>query len=430
MKNVYISLVLVLLFSSRMHGQGSDVIFWMDDSGSISNAEFLQMRASIQTLIENVLDCNSNNRVAVVHYGAAGNTGATSRIYIESDFTNNATVATNILDRTAAVGGNDFAHEALSLIGNALDGVGNVNIVSPQQTLSHISSNSLVIYLFTDAVRSSPGSFLVNSLSSATGSNAAFTNYTVFKNQRNATFIVTLVGAQNSTAAQASAAIASAGGAYTNMIESYLDDPDGPGTLPRFLLVKGDFNVTALEAEIITDDICSVTPPDCVDNLILVSPVNNVASGIHDNREAAISITASNQIAGAGVGIYHADDTVVLTDGFHSANSSRFRAYIEGCSGEFEGRPGSNSTKIEVAEDAVIFKLSPNPATDIVTLSLAEAITNVTITSLDGKVMFSRDLSGKDTAYDVDIRSYGKGIYAVNVTTAGGNVLTQKLIKN
>ncbi len=128
-----------------------------------------------------------------------------------------------------------------------------------------------------------------------------------------------------------------------------------------------------------------------------------------------------------------ARDFIVYKPDTHVTAGAKLWAKIENCEGggSIDRKAYSENTKEPSLKETIDnLVLSPNPATDKVTISSDEAITSVTITSLDGKVMFSRDLSGKDTAYDVDIRSYSKGIYAVNITTVGGNVLTQKLIKN
>ena len=71
--------ILFLLFVILFHGftnaqaQGNDVIFVLDNSGSISDLEFSQMKQSTDSLIMKVLKCNPKNRVTVVHYGTVSN---------------------------------------------------------------------------------------------------------------------------------------------------------------------------------------------------------------------------------------------------------------------------------------------------------------------------------------------------------------------
>ncbi|PZQ80230.1 MAG: hypothetical protein DI548_14115, partial [Flavobacterium johnsoniae] len=87
MKNVYLIYLSFLLFAFKGYSQGSDVIFWLDNSGSISNLEYMQMTSSVQAIMEKVIACNPNNRISIVQYGATG-AAATSKIWIESPFTN------------------------------------------------------------------------------------------------------------------------------------------------------------------------------------------------------------------------------------------------------------------------------------------------------------------------------------------------------
>src|SRR5690606_10061443 len=115
-----------------------------------------------------------------------------SKIYIESDFTNNATTAKSFVRRGGIItqgthysqmGENDYASGALQLIGDALDNVTNTNIISTQKTLSLGDSNKLVIFLFTDAIRDDYGSSLVAPFGQP------FTAYNQFKSGRGATFV-------------------------------------------------------------------------------------------------------------------------------------------------------------------------------------------------------------------------------------------------
>lgn len=246
MKSLYFKIMCFFLMAYNLHSQGNDVIFLIDNSGSIDNVEYPDMNASIQNIITEVLACNENNRIAIAQYA---DVGSTSQVYIESDFTN----IPMVFNRRFSTGGGANAHSAVTLLGNALDNVFNVNILGTT-VLNQVSGNSLVVYLFTDDIRGG----LVASPAPPVGSNSAFQAYTAFKTTRGATFVVTIVS-PNALATQAAAAIAShdPSGLYVGSVESYPADPDGPGVTPRFLLDKSDFNLTATEIENITRNICS-----------------------------------------------------------------------------------------------------------------------------------------------------------------------------
>lgn len=246
-------------------GLGSDIIICLDNSASIDFTEFNDMTTSTNNIIAGVLNCNPNNRVSVVHYGTNKLNNPVfptyvPRIYIESDFTNNITTAQNF---TRRLFNGDHFHEAIGLIGNAIDHISNVNIVSPQTTLNTISTRPLIIFLFTDAERASGditgGSFLVRfgNPPPSIGNNNAFTNFTDFKNNRNAQFVVVHINNNNVDQATA-ASIASLGGTYTGPnIELYPADPDN-GQFPRLYLNKTNFILTNTELLNLTNNICTI----------------------------------------------------------------------------------------------------------------------------------------------------------------------------
>lgn len=74
----------------------------MDNSASIINSEWDSMTATTNDLIDEVLGCSPNNRIAVVHYGSQeiSYDNYINRIYIESDFTNDLITAKNFERRT------------------------------------------------------------------------------------------------------------------------------------------------------------------------------------------------------------------------------------------------------------------------------------------------------------------------------------------
>lgn len=275
------------MFPFLSFGQaGGDVIIWLDNSGSIDDADWNSMVNSVNKIINGVLTCNGNNRIAVVHYAGnvLENDVVSPTLYIESDFTSSPLVALNFTRRGGVtgthypqMGNDDFAHESLALIGNALDNSSSPGIIGSQSTLNHDPNRSLVIFFFTDAYRSSALSLGVSSSSivSATnmqvGSSLAFDNYTQFKVNRNASFIITLVP-NDSEAVPACAAIASAGGSYNGVIESFSADPDGAGSLPRQLTVSNFFDLSTQVVSNLVSSICSEIPGSFVGTQTIVIP--------------------------------------------------------------------------------------------------------------------------------------------------------------
>ncbi|WP_177731655.1 3-coathanger stack domain-containing protein [Flavobacterium inviolabile] len=423
MKNLYFSIVFLFFLSLKSFSQGSDVIIWVDNSGSVDNVEYADMRTSIRAIIQNILLCNPLNRVAVVQYGVNG----VSKIYIESNFTSNVNVANSFVRRTNFVGYGDEAHGALLLIGNALDGAPNSNIFG-NQILTRTPGNSLAVYLFTDAYRHYG---LINPSSSlGIGTNEAFLNYTNFKNNRNAIFIVTHVPQNQIFDSPAGAAIASVGGGYTGPVESYPADPGGPGTTPRFYLPKTNFLLTQTEIDLVTDDICSVAEPTCVAVKNLVSPSDDVLVSLQSNHQASSLITASNKVNNGAVAIYHAGDQVVLTNGFYSANGSRFRGYIEGCTGNYAGKNSKEDSGGLEVDRKNSLNVSPNPSSSSVNIILPVNSRELIVSSIDGREMFRSKITNADDAFLLDVTSFKVGIYILMIQTENGEIYTEKIIKN
>ena len=69
MKKITQFFIAVFLAINLTYAQGNDIIFLIDNSSSVSATEFDEMSTSIDSIIINVLNCNANNRVAVIHYG-------------------------------------------------------------------------------------------------------------------------------------------------------------------------------------------------------------------------------------------------------------------------------------------------------------------------------------------------------------------------
>jgi hypothetical protein len=238
---------------------GSDFIICIDNSGSIQHSDFEDIRQNTLKVIHSILNCNPKNRVAVVHYGTGlynvANSNLTPRIYIEYDFTNDILIAQNF-NRKLSFG--DHFHEALGLVGNALDNVANTNIVSPQTSLNHNPAVPLNIILYTDANRSigdlQGGSYLVNYFNPTLNSQLAFTNITSFKNNRDAKFIV-LHRSPDQTSSEAAASIASVGGNYSGNLENYSGDPDY-GTIPKLYFNQPNFQTDPNFIDLLLHDFC------------------------------------------------------------------------------------------------------------------------------------------------------------------------------
>ncbi|MFZ4927714.1 T9SS type A sorting domain-containing protein [Chryseobacterium sp. Mn2064] len=233
MKKTFLFFLLAFMMSwSGLKAQGNDYIIMLDNGNSITTAEYANMKRGAIKLMEQLLACNTKNRVAVVQYGTGiyGDTSGQGKalIYIESDFTNDGFTAQNF-ERRLDFG--DLFNESLNLVANALNGTGGTDIVSPQTSLGNMQPLKFVV--FTDAERNSGGangSYLVNYNNTGYSNPIAFETAVKFK-EMGAQFTMIHTNTNN-LAVGAAASIASAGGSYTGGLEPNTLDPDF-GTLPR-----------------------------------------------------------------------------------------------------------------------------------------------------------------------------------------------------
>ncbi|MXN92701.1 T9SS type A sorting domain-containing protein [Flavobacterium sp. Sd200] len=432
MKNVFLYMWLFVLLSIKVYGQGTDVIFLIDNTNSISSgtgstpvgtiglpgSQYNNIYNSVQAIMTEVLGCNPLNKVTVAQFNGIG-TGP--GIYIESNFTSSSFSFTR---RYYGSGGSVW--ESVNLISSALNGTTPPDgTIQGSYTLSRTPGNALTVFLFTNSPRNND---LLDNTANTNNPNR-FSAYTSLKNSHLSKFVVVLeplpIVSLQAEQIQAAAGIASANGPYTGTVESYPNDPDAATTLGRKLITG--FNLSSTQINTLTNFICS-----CTTNLVLTSPTDDVST-TQDNRQAEYSITASNTIVSNAVGYYHAGETVVLKPGFHSANGSKFRGYIEGCDApliEMRTTLTNDEIRKEKNLETNLFSISPNPATSVFTIQSTVNIKHITVTSLDGRVMYNGDVRGKATSYTIDAGSYTQGIYSVTVLTETGETQTQKLIKN
>jgi subtilisin family serine protease/chitodextrinase len=79
-----------------------------------------------------------------------------------------------------------------------------------------------------------------------------------------------------------------------------------------------------------------------------------------------------------------------------------------------------------VNESEFDLRISPNPATDLVTVRADETIESVTVTSIDGRQLFHRKVGDVDQA-QVDVSSFPTGVYLITVQTTE-EILTDKVV--
>jgi type IX secretion system substrate protein len=102
-----------------------------------------------------------------------------------------------------------------------------------------------------------------------------------------------------------------------------------------------------------------------------------------------------------------------------------FVAEIGGCEPFFKQPENPVAALKPTARKLVV---SPNPALDMITIATRNTVIgNLTITSLDGKLLFAKTIPDA-TIFHLDISGYTEGVYVLSIES-GGEIQTQKIIK-
>ncbi|KAF2520102.1 T9SS type A sorting domain-containing protein [Flavobacterium salilacus subsp. salilacus] len=124
-----------------------------------------------------------------------------------------------------------------------------------------------------------------------------------------------------------------------------------------------------------------------------------------------------------------ATDFISLEPDTYIGEGSEYWAILGSC---LTPRPKNNDeipfdlteTKNTEIEEFILF---PNPSNDIVNLYHQQGIKILTVVSIDGKVIYSTTING-DKEYILDVKSFSKGIYLINIQGTDGKIFTEKLI--
>ncbi len=276
---------------------GTDVLFLIDNSGSISSAEYASFASIIENVGDALLAANGATRIGVAHYaGPYGGFDFGQNIYFERDFAS-APISSPVR-QFGSGGASDSGLQMDNLAGAVLqmsyglDGGPSTSsyILSPIKEMSRDLSRPLQIVVFTDANREAfGGSSLID------GSGYAYepddgSNFTIF-NRLKSQGVKFSVGAfsidgdiesRELVRDPAAAAIASVGGSWTGLVEANLMDPEGSGTTPRRFASSANF---------------ALSPAQIVD---FITPVANVCPPPKDFGDAPASYGAPSHVIAAG----------------------------------------------------------------------------------------------------------------------------------
>lgn len=146
----------------------------------------------------------------------------------------------------------------------------------------------------------------------------------------------------------------------------------------------------------------------------------------------------------AAIGIYHANDYLELVPGFETRNNAKFAAYIAECSEGFTYKVGTvqednleqddyalnigYGNQINLTKIKNNFSIFPNPSNTSITISYTKQLQKITVFSMDGKMILSRET--EDNTSQIDVSAFINGLYLITVETQNGQLLQSKFIKN
>ncbi|SFN27518.1 Por secretion system C-terminal sorting domain-containing protein [Chryseobacterium oleae] len=473
MKKTFLFLFMTFMMSwSGLKAQGLDYIIMLDNGSSITADEYANMRRGAIKLMEELLACNNKSRVAVVQYGTGkyGDTSGTYKpmIYIESDFTSDQFVAQNF-ERRLDFG--DLFNESLGMIGDALDGNPNANIVSPQTTLGLVSDLRVVV--FTDAMRNLgnalTGTYLVNSGSPGYGTTAAFLNELKFKYNRGARFTMIHTSPVMS-AIRAGAAIASYGaGSYSGPVEPVQGDPNINVTPRLYFNRPNGFQVFPGEMEYWRDlaqNICETNGMGTVDFRYEPGECIGYTQGVggyHHLPAGATLLNLKLELVGLQSGtvfpvpynpsfgpgnyfVYYplpSDFDAAVNGG--ATGIQKFKLTMEySYNGQTEVAYAWNNypffdydinmdcpvLKTAKPSEEKMFKLTPNPTDGLFKVILNKEVKSgkLEIRDLTGNAVYNKILRN-EKEIDIDISSRKEGVYIVNAINDKNEIYSEKIIK-
>ncbi|MFZ1232262.1 MAG: GEVED domain-containing protein [Thiofilum sp.] len=285
---------------------GADVLFVLDNSGSIDLMEYANFASNVVNVGNQLLASNSETRIAVAHYGGVYRSNEFGQhVYFERDFSK-----ANVVNPIRQFGPLGLAMPNLvmdNLAGAVLQmmyGLDNnpatdsVFILSSLRSLNRDLSKPLQIVIFTDAWRYADyGSALIDGAGFAfePDDGSSFTIFNKLKAQ-GIKFTVVLYPDNEPTALPAAAAIASKGGSYNGTVEANTADPEGSGTPRRLVEATTSFTLTPAQIGDIAGVIANTCPAAPNNPPVITSNggADTAALSITENTRMVTTVTATD----------------------------------------------------------------------------------------------------------------------------------------
>ncbi len=341
---------------------GTDILFIVDNSGSITTDEYADFSNTIKNVGAELLADNPANRIGVAHFGGPSTSlvSGGQYVYFERDFSStsmNAPMRKFGTDGTYNVNWwADHLAGAVQQIRYAIDGNTDTTssyIVSPLKEMARNTTSPLQIVLMTDAVRygnrvPSDISMLIDPAGSGAEPNDG-SDYTVYNQLKNSGITFSVVSFNpNPVDIAASAAIASVGGTYLGSIDTNPKDPEGSQKSPRrYIAVTSGFQLTAEQIDTVVEGtaLCS----SAVSGQVFEDIHYGGGAGRSSSEAGTVGIAAATVEFYNKTGGYLASTTTDTTGRYKLPNLPDDTYYVRVVSDSVSStRSGSNGTELPV----------------------------------------------------------------------------------
>lgn len=107
--------------------------------------------------------------------------------------------------------------------------------------------------------------------------------------------------------------------------------------------------------------------------------------------------------------------------------------YTEGANGHVGVFASSNEITLTspdiggISDNVISVTAYPNPAADMLTVSMSENASSVSVISMDGKVVATQEVNGTEAT--INVSSLNSGVYFYEVATENGNIVRKSFVK-
>lgn len=198
----------------------------------------------------------------------------------------------------------------------------------------------------------------------------------------------------------------------------------------RWSSLPGIITATIIDEKGCINTVTKTILSDCITpNLCSANLAFNNAQQLNADYQASENIVLNtNYSLNAGTEIsLKAGNSILISPNAHIKTGSIFLADIGPCiETNAKKHSGNTKTDLKTINKVLIY---PNPTSGVVNIELENAsMTEITLNSIEGKLIHFKKTANV-SYYSLDLSSYEKGIYLLNLKTSEGEFIVKKIIK-